>query len=126
MVFCLLHIGPGVNSTKKTHNYPPMEDPEQNNDVTCGMPVIDLVRGDGIQVPHMHLRGDVGRLLSPCSGNAGHCKETSQCWRNPGDREIESLLVESPIGIFSPEGLIFDRRLHHDRDIRFFLNFAKR
>ena len=46
-----------------------MEDPYQNNDVTCGMPVIGLVRGDGVQVPHMRRWGAVGRLLSPCSGN---------------------------------------------------------
>ena len=70
MVFCLLHVGPGVNYTIMIHNFSLMEDPYQYGDVTCGLPVIDLVKGDGVQVRHMHLRGMVGRLLAPCSGSA--------------------------------------------------------
>ena len=45
MVFWLLHIGPGLNSTIKTHDFSLMEDPYKNGDVTCGMPVIDFVMG---------------------------------------------------------------------------------
>ena len=70
MVFYLLHIWPGMKSTIKTQNFSPMEDIYQNNDVTSGMPVIDLVMGYSVQVPHIQLRSTVGRLLSPCCSNA--------------------------------------------------------
>ena len=70
MVICLLQIGPGVSSTYKAPNFFLTGDHYQNNDVTCGMPSTDLVMGDGIKAPRMHLRDAVGRLVSPCSSNA--------------------------------------------------------